>query len=83
MEMEPSRQRSRPSRSMYIVGEYGAGRAWWKTSQSTRLPICSVVLMTFNSRAFFILGLGVMVQEMTIHLARGFLWFGKRRFRQI
>jgi hypothetical protein len=45
MESEPSRQRFTPSRSMYMVGSYGSGGAWRKMSQSTRSPICFVVLI--------------------------------------
>jgi hypothetical protein len=30
---------------MYIVGSYGSGSEWRKISQSTRLPICFVVLL--------------------------------------
>ena len=45
MEREPSQQRSTPSRSMYMVGSNGSGGVWRKMSQSTRSPICFVVLM--------------------------------------
>lgn len=45
MESEPSRQRFTPSRSMYMVGWYGSGGEWRKMSQSTKSPICFVVLI--------------------------------------
>lgn len=45
MDSEPSRQRFTPSRSMYMVGSYKSGDAWWEISQSTRSPICFSVSM--------------------------------------
>ena len=71
IEMEPSRQRFTPSRSMYMVGEYGTGGAWRKTSQSTRSPICFVVLI-ISVLMSLILNLEGMALQNTVGVRREF-----------
>ena len=46
--MEPARQRSTPSRSMYMVGS-DCRSEWRRMSQSTRLEICCGALMILGS----------------------------------
>ena len=49
-----------------MVGEYGTGGAWRKTSQSTRSPICSVVLI-ISVLMSLILSLGDKFEERRAH----------------
>jgi hypothetical protein len=78
MEMEPSRQRSTPSRSIYMVGEDGTGGAWRMVSQSTRSPICLVVFM-ISALMSFILSDQVVSLQISIDTKKR----GKTRFKVV
>ena len=53
---------------MYIVGSYGSGGEWRKISQSTRSPICFVVLTISVLISFILMASNVRRDKGVSHL---------------